>query len=167
MAENNIRKLLNALLGPVQGIEDALQQLLSERAVNTAVGDQLDILGAVVGQQRLGMDDDDYRRIVRARISANRSKGTVEDVLVVADLVLGDDDAYYHILYVNNASFVLRVEGVQMTAAVGDLMLRLLKDTVSAGVRIILEWGISPQAELFQFDSGPGFNQGHLAAGHD
>ncbi len=167
MADNNIRKLLTALLTPIQDVESALQQLLTERSVDTAVGDQLDVIGIIVGQQRLGMDDDDYRRVIRTRISVNRSKGTVSDVLGVTNLLLDDETATLHIMWVNNASFVLRIEGPTVSAELGNLILDMLRDTVAAGVRIILEWGISPQAELFQFDSGPGFNQGKLAAGHD
>lgn len=167
MANNNVTNLLICLSGPAQDIEDTLQAMLAQKFVDNAEGAQLDLIGKLVGQSRLGMVDADYRRLVRARISVNRSKGTTEDVITVADLVLGDDAATFHVMNVSRASLVLRVEDVTVTAEEGELMLRMLRDTVAAGVRIILEWGISPEVELFQFDSGPGFNQGKLAAGHD
>src|SRR5690606_25505389 len=91
----NYRAVLTALVEPAQSVEDALQQLLLDRAVNTAIGVQLDALGKIVKQPRAGLGDEDYRRYVRARIATNRSKGTIADLLTIASLIVFDDAARY------------------------------------------------------------------------
>jgi hypothetical protein len=152
MATNNITKLLSATLGPVQEIEDALQQLLSERGVNTAVGAQLDVLGKLVGQPRNAMVDDDYRRLIRAKITINKSKGRIEDVLDVADLVISDALASLVIDNQGMAAFVLRIEDQPLADATAELLIPLLRNTVSAGVRVILEYSPQPVANWLVLD---------------
>ncbi len=164
--ENNIKKLLRVLIAPMQDIETALQQLIA-RTVDNATGINLDVFGRIVGQPRGGLLDDDYRRLIRARIVANRSSGEIESLLAVAALVLNDDDAYLHIKYVSNATLVLRVEDVIVSADVAGLMMRMLRDAVAAGVRLILEWGESSPSMMFRYDSGPGYDTGHLASALD
>jgi hypothetical protein len=167
MAENNIKKLLRELVTPIQVLEQTLQSLLTDRSVTTAEGEQLDVIGRVVGQERGGMVDDDYRRIIRARISVNRSKGTVADVIGVADLVVYDDDATYYIHTTSNASFIIEVEGVIVDEDTAEILRGMLVDTVAAGVRFELITYRSAPAGIFRFDSGPGWDQGKLAAGVD
>ncbi len=165
--ETNIKKFLTALLVPAQDLENALQQLFTERGIDVAVGTQLDIIGKLVGQSRNGLDDDTYRRYVRARISTHRSAGTMSDVLKVSDLVIYDDDASYLIRAVSNASFIIEVRGVVVDATLADVLFQMLRNTVSAGVRFELVTSASPLDETFRFDTGPGWNIGHLAAGRD
>lgn len=162
---NNIQTLLTALLGPAQDIENALQQLLTERGVDEAVGTQLDVIGRVVGQSRGGLDDATYRRYVRARVSAHRSAGIIADVIRVADQVLYDDTAYIWIRTVSNATFIIEIRDVLVDATVAGVLLDMLRGTVSAGVRFELVTTNRALASTFRFDTGPGFNQGHLAAG--
>lgn len=153
MSENNIKKLLRGLVSPVQTLEDQLQLLFTERSVNTAIGEQLDVLGRVVGQDRGGMVDDDYRRLIRARISVNRSKGTIADVLTVASLVVDNNGAYLQVDNQGTAAFVLRIEDVITDWTVAELTIRMLRETVSAGVRIILEFSESLETGMFHFDT--------------
>lgn len=45
-------KYLQLLVGPSLEIQDVLRQLMQERSIDTAVGNQLDIIGNIVGQPR-------------------------------------------------------------------------------------------------------------------
>src|SRR5262245_2616348 len=66
MGDSNTQKALRALLAPAASLEHALQQLLTERNVNTAIGAQLDLIGKIVGRPRAGVADDEiYRRYIR------------------------------------------------------------------------------------------------------
>lgn len=49
----------------------------------------LDIVGAIVGEDRFGRSDAIYKRYLSARIAANRSDGLVDDVSHVLELALG------------------------------------------------------------------------------
>lgn len=152
MVDNNQKKFLVAVAGEIQAVEDALQQLYSERSIDVAVGVQLDILGKIVGQRRNGMVDDDYRRIIRARIATNRSKGTITDLITVARLVVNDEDTTVQVDNVGNGTVVVRLLDEETSDTVADLTLRMLKEAVSGGVRIVLEWSSYPVAEWLQLD---------------
>lgn len=52
------------------------------------------MIGRVVGQDRLGLSDDDYRSYVRARVAAHRSTGTFEDLIKVVSLVMLNPAAF-------------------------------------------------------------------------
>ncbi len=161
MADNNIKKLLRALAAPFQDMEDTLQQLLTERAVNTAIGAQLDAVGKLVGRARNGLDDDTYRRYIRAQIQSNRSEGLVEEMLLITELVVFDDAATYVLDNQGIAAFVIRVENVTVSFEVAAVAISFLRKSVSAGVRVILETNDSTDDDAFFFDSfvpdtGPG-----------
>lgn len=150
----NLIAFLSALVAPVQDIEDAMQQLLLERDIETAVGVQLDMLGAIVGQARGGLADADYRRYVRARVRANRSRGIVEDILQVARLVLADEvDVTLALRTWGIASYNLTVGGVTISDEVAAILLAFLKDATSAGVRPILNYSSTDPASDLIFDS--------------
>lgn len=141
--KTNVEALLSALVGPGQDLEDALYALLTERDVDTAVGQQLDDLGGIVGEARQGRNDDDYRRFVRARISVNKSKGTALDVLTVASLVLdySFDEATFILARSGIAAVVLRMTDVSISRELADLLAeRFLRYTVAAGVRGVLRF---------------------------
>ena len=149
MALNNQQKLLVAISGEVQAVEDAIQQVQVGHWIDEAVGLQLDILGKLVGQLRGGFDDATYRRLIRAKISVNRSKGTIEDLITVAQLVVDDDTVTYEVDNQGDAVVVLRLLTAAVPDDVAELALMFLKKTVAGGVRIILEWSSDPPADWF------------------
>lgn len=155
MADNNITKLLRALVEPVQDVETALQQVHVGFDIDVAEGDQLDIVGALVGRERNGMSDADYRRLIRAQISVNRSKGTIADVIKVADLVVYDANAYLHVDNTGIASLRLIVEDIILNWDVAELTIKMLRDTVAGGVRIVLEFWQYAESGMFEFESYP------------
>lgn len=160
----NVEKLIIALVGPAQDIENCLQQLLLNRAVSTATGVQLDLLGRIVGQLRLGQNDDDYRRFIRARIATNRSGGVTEDLLTIMGLIVNSVSASYHVERSGVATVVARIDGIAVDDSLGDIVFGFLKSAKSGGVRLVVQWSESLPENTFRFDSGPGFNQGHLAS---
>jgi hypothetical protein len=162
--QTTTQQLVQALAGPAQDIENALQQLLTQRAVSTAVGSQLDLLGRVVGQLRLGLDDTDYRRYLQARIATNNSTGTFEDMIKIAVLLANDQtgDEVFQLTNEGTATCVMWLLGVPTTASLAAIIALFLSQAVAAGVRIIVRWGQSAPSGWFKFDSGPGWDQGHL-----
>lgn len=160
---NNISRLLTAICtAGVQPVEDCLRQLLDQRSLDTAIGAQLDIIGKLVGQPRNGLDDDTYRRYCRATVAAHRSHGAVENILNVASLVVFDDAATYTLVQQQVATVELRIEGIAVTDALAAIVFTFVRTAAAVGVRIMVTYGLSPPAEWFRFDSGPGFNQGKL-----
>ncbi len=160
---NNVENLLAALIAPFDDIEYAMQQLIQLRDIANAFGVGLDFLGAVVGQKRNGLDDDLYRRYLAARIATNRSKGTTKDLILIARLIL--DDTYPSVTVKTEPIATARVQ--LFTAAVTDalaaVVFSFLQQGAAAGVRLLLEWVDVDPTQAFTFDTGPGFDVGHLA----
>jgi len=164
---NNIVKLLRSLVGPAQDVENAFQQLLTGRFVDTAIGEQLDIIGKIVGQPRNGQDDDTYRRFIRAEIRANRSDGVFEDLIAVAELVVGDAATTIVTRNEGTATARVLVDGGSITPTVAAALVAFMVRAKAAGVRIVTEWMESAPSGIFQFDDGPGWDVGHLAGDAD
>lgn len=162
--------LLRCLLAPLQRFENAAIQVLLGYNPDTAVGVQLDVLGKIVGQPRLGLADNVYRRYIKARIATNRSSGKREELIKIARLVLGDDVGQIIIRgrgWDPGASFILEVQDRVTTDDEGEALLYFLGDAVVAGVRVIVEWSTVPLAATFRLDVGPGLDVGVLAESGD
>lgn len=88
-----IRGLFQSYLQGVQDVEDMWFQLMNERDLVSAIGAQLDILGSIVGEDRLGRGDDDYRGAIYNRIAINTSDGTHPKVTEILKLISGGSEA--------------------------------------------------------------------------
>lgn len=166
----NLASFLTAVVAPVQDIEDALQQLLTERTVDTAVGDQLTDIGAIVGEPRSGLSDADYRPRVRARIMANRSRGIVEDLIRIARLVIDDDALTVKVQTWGIAAYDMTLGGVTVTGTLADALLAFLQDASGAGVRPILNYSPSAPANNLIWNSSTAaqfWNSGTWASSKD
>lgn len=159
--KTKIEALLTALVTPCSAIEDALWQLLVERGVESAIGVQLDQLGVVVGQERGGLSDADYRRYIRARVAANRSRGNFEDLIRVANLVINDDAATIETV-TQNGTVVVRLRGVLTTDALAGVVLSFLQDSVTGGIRVVLESFLVADSDTFFTDNMRTLNGAHV-----
>ena len=71
----NLDNLVNIFIQEIQEIEDQLFELLDKRNVVDAEGAQLDILGDIVGINREGRDDTEYRAAIQVQIQVNNTGG--------------------------------------------------------------------------------------------
>lgn len=90
-----IQALVEALAFVIQWVEDLAFDLLIETYLDVAEGYQLDQWGKIVGERRRGLSDEDYRRFISARVLANLSAGTVDDIIEVFKIVTGGDVHYF------------------------------------------------------------------------
>ena len=74
-----------------QRIEDAARQLMTERYIPDAVGKQLDRWGDVLGVDRRGRTDEQFRSVLLATAVIARSGGEPESVFAYFKLVVGAD----------------------------------------------------------------------------
>ncbi len=68
-------EVLAAMSEQVQEAEDAVAAMFDAFDLNTATGDRLDLIGALLGETRGNKDDEAYRAILRAIVLVNRSTG--------------------------------------------------------------------------------------------
>jgi len=83
-----ITALVRAMAAGAQVMEDQTFALIVDRDLNTATGKALQQWGAIVGEQPGGLDDDTYRRFIQARILANRSGGSTDELIAIWKLVV-------------------------------------------------------------------------------
>lgn len=160
--------LLASWLTEVQAVEDAFIQLLTERSVDVATGDTLDMLGSIVGQPRAGRDDDTYRLWISARVMVERSSGTTEQIIAIVDKLTGG--GLVKLLEYYPGSFVVSTEAA-ITANDGIQIGELVGLAKAAGVRCYFVWPSLATTSAFRFapadesvlDSPEGFDRGAFA----
>jgi hypothetical protein len=147
----NTEGVIDAIVGSHQRTEDAFWQLLTERGIDTGVGAQLDNIGRIVLQPRNGLSDADYRRYLRARIATNRSDTDVDTLITIARLVLGEATGTIHIEQQPPAAFLMRLDGIDVSASLATILANVLRRAKAAGVRMVLETSEAPAQQTFHF----------------
>lgn len=128
---------------------------------------QLDAIGKLVGQPRDGATDSVYQQYLAARVLANRSGGTPEELIAVANAVLGLAAGHIWIRSQNDASLILEVRDSPVTTTSGQVLQQMVCAATDGGVRVFIVYSRETLANTFRLDLGPGLDQGHLAAGVD
>lgn len=149
----NTEKALRALLAPANALGTAMRAVLTQRNIDTAVGVQLTVIGALVGRKDRVADDEIERRFCRATIAANKSDGTRNDVLAVARAVIGAGGTVVATNFGNGAA-IYRVEGVTVTEDVADVLAELIGKAASGGVRAIISYTTGPVASRAHWGTG-------------
>ncbi len=142
-----------------QCLEDIAFDLLISNNVNDATGELLDRLGRFVSEPRGGLEDEAYRGFVRARIAANLSGGTVDELVSILRSITAPSVVANVELY--PAGFALTV--VRTDPLADSLRARvrgLMFEVKPGGVGMTL---IEVTAAAFTLDDGPGFDAGELS----
>lgn len=142
---------LDAVAVYVNELDAVLVDLALERTIETAVGEQLEQLGGLVGIERGASDDDDLRLRIRVEILINRSEGTIENVLGVIIAALGDD-AVLELEEYAPAAFVVQHHGA-MTQVIADRIASFIERTRGGGIRGAFVYSAVDDATTFTFAS--------------
>ena len=159
-----IEAVLGIFLSKIQELEDVYSDLLTETTIDNSVGQQLDNIGSIVGEARLGRTDEPYRTAIKARIGLNTSAGIIEDIISIA-ISVANADVTIEITEYFPASFVARiVEPIDPSVTDTDKIAEFIKSGRPTSVNGHLEFAV---AGAFQFD-GPassGFDEGKFGGG--
>lgn len=129
----NIQKIVKIISDQAQSIENANYELKTERWLSTAIGQQLDEIGIILGLTRNpGESDEDYRERLQFQIFINVSKGTPEEIIRVITFLTNATYIWYH--EVNPAAYQLETNGLKFPVPPNDLNLAL-KRVSPAGVQ--------------------------------
>lgn len=82
-----LEALLSSYTEEVALLENAIWDVIVSRFPDFAYGEQLDILGRIVGEARNNRDDDRFRIRIKARIKINASFGRWQDIETVLTMV--------------------------------------------------------------------------------
>ena len=89
--KTNIDNVIVIFGQQIQELEDMFFDLLLERYLATAIGEQLDMLGDLLNQDRLGLSDDNYRVLLYNKIAEYNSEGAIEDIISIFKIVSGSE----------------------------------------------------------------------------
>ncbi len=125
-----LRKFLEVYLNKVQELNTSQIELSSINTdFNVATGYQLDLIGKLVGADRLGRTDSDYRDYILFKISINIGSGTPEDVIGYLSVATSATTVRYWEHY--PACTMLETNGLVLPAAIPST----LDNVTPAGVR--------------------------------
>lgn len=138
MAENDIQRYLDgiesqhsgkprfmahltAILEKLDGGTGAGVDMAGKFNIDTATGGQLDIIGRLVGISRYdGMDDDQYRILLYAKVFANHWDGTIETFHEIWEVTLG---RVMDASYVDNQDMTV---DIHVNGFVSEMLLNLI-----------------------------------------
>lgn len=152
----NLEAYLTTFLTQVQEIEAALFDILAIlESLDTQTGEQLDLIGRIVGQPREGRDDATYLLWIKARMLVNFSNGTADDLMAIVSMLAGVGKV---VKYTSEfpAAQILHVDSVLATG--GEAIAALLQQARSAGVLTFFHW--FETEPVFGFLEAPGDIEG-------
>lgn len=129
----NLIAILDCLNEQTQESEDAIHELFEGRWIDVAEGDVLDDFGTIVGQDRLGFDDDFYRILIYAKIGENVSQGETERVIDVYKIITRASIAQLSERY--PAGVMLLSDGT-INPITAQFIMERLQNVVGAGIRV-------------------------------
>lgn len=152
----NFQAFIRAWAQQSQDVETAAFGVLTLTTLANAVGEQLDGTGSIVGVEREGRSDADYRVRIGAQIVLNNASGTIEDLLQLS-VALGATTTVLTEVYPAKLEIVSEVaiaNGIEIGRVMG------LARPAGVGHWFTYFEGTTP----LRFDvSGQGLDQGELA----
>ncbi len=148
-----IASFLTSFVNQIQDFEDAAFGVLLDRWIDSAIGLQLDGVGAIVGEEREGRTDEPYRVAIKSRIQINFSSGTPEDVLLaVANFWSGT----YEMTELFPATFVVRLveQWIDGVAPAPEDFTAMLNQVNAAGVKAYFQHSAWSDDDTFRFADG-------------
>lgn len=162
----NLGSILDSFIKQVQDLENASWDLFEGRWVDSAQGQTLDDFGTIVGQERLGFDDDFYKILLYAKIGENVSQGETTRVVDVYKIITRATRAELQEHY--PAGVMLLSDG-EINPITANFIWERLQRVVGAGIRVDFI-GQFPKLNPFGFVGAPeaqGFNSGEFAFLYD
>jgi hypothetical protein len=149
------QRLIKAFVASFQDADNVDMDLLFDRAIDTAVGEQLDGLGEILGAERLdGESDDDYRERLKFQIYINNSNGTPEEVIAVLKFLTNANTIWYNEL--NYAAYQMTTDGTTFPDPPEQLV-EAIQSVSPAGVQYVPITATYGVEAPFRFSKDPDF----------
>ena len=146
-----------------QKIEDLTHGLLMSLVLSSSSGRLLDLWGRLVGEERGGLLDGDYRSFIEARILSNTSSGTMPEMIAILALITGAIDVQALAVYPAGVVFSFTSSLLSPTTTL-ERVREHMEQVAPAGV--LIHWISEVPETPFGFlddSSSLGFGEGGLA----
>jgi hypothetical protein len=87
--------LIESIIQPIQTLENETFNVYTKRWIKTAEGQQLDNLGKIIGEPRLGRSDEAYRSALIIKVYINTAFGQPESIINVIQEIYNADSVEY------------------------------------------------------------------------
>ena len=127
----NIKAMIEIYFEQHDDLEKAILEVLNSRhfsEINTVIGAQLDVIGELVGQDRNGQSDADYRKSLQFRVGVNTSNSTPAYILNLLKTVTESTRVRYFPYY--PAAYIMEFNG----DSVPQNLLAEMQRSTAAGV---------------------------------
>lgn len=150
----NFLGLISGFATSSQDIEDEIYRFLNELSLKDAVGQQLDGIGEILGEERENRDDETYRAALSVRITINISRGEPETLISVLAAIT--NSTYIQLTEL----FPARVEMFFNGIIIPPDLVENMNKVKAAGVQLQLVGNSSTNPFVFAGDPlGGGFNE--------
>ena len=130
----NMEGVIRSLVGGYPEMETMFFDLMNKTLnIELAEGAQLDVIGEIVGQERLGFADDFYRILIRVRIGINVSEGEPARIISTAKTLTGA--SFIHYMNLRNGEVAIGTDGT-IDVVTKDFLLANLQRVLMGGVRL-------------------------------
>lgn len=143
--KSKCRALLQTISKQTEDLETALFELRDEFWVSSAIGNQLDILGAIQNEIRYGKNDTDYRTAIQTKILINNGSGEFETLITALTGLYGATSV--HLQNQGNANLYLWTD-ILLT----EIIYNSLVEITTAGVKL---WAVGGSTNPFVFYDDP------------
>lgn len=143
------------------GVEDVFEELFTKRTLVSAEGVQLDGYGEIVGVERSGLSDGDYRLRIGVQILINLSEGSRLDIFGVVAALLPPGTEWTYVEQ-HPASFEVIVDDI-FTQNKEEVARNVCRAAL-AGVRCILRTRVDNPFEFAGGTDGSGFGEDGVPA---
>ena len=134
---SNIYKLFSILAPEIEFLKELFEKIESWQGIKNAEGNALDLIGDDVRQERLGLTDEQYRPMLRFKVSLNKSNADIDSVNTAIKSITEDNFIRLHegYDYINEpASIVIRLKSFDK-----NVRYDLIDNILAAGVRANLK----------------------------
>lgn len=147
----NIINLFEGLLDEQTGyLLDNIDEVLLNRRIQDASGENLDLLGMLFGATRNGLSDPAFRSLIIFTRSINRASGATENLISIIRQITNANNVFYNPLYSANFQiFTDGINGANSEILVNETALLEFSDGQ------LLELSDGDNLELFLFDAIP------------
>lgn len=87
----NLINYIKVLTSESSNLREIFRQLIEDRTIDKLTGVNLDIIGSIVGQERLSLNDEDYRQAIKMRIVNNSSIIDRESLIYSIKFIFGEN----------------------------------------------------------------------------
>lgn len=146
----NVQAIANLFIIELEKIRDALIDIFRMRDIDLMSGEALDFDGALVGEDRQGNEDIEYRDNIRVRIALNNSGGEAEIIMDLFRILA--KPVKMHFMEIYPAKYLIEYSSPYFPP---DTLYSELKKVTAGGVGIRISW-TPDEIDNFGFDGEGG-----------